>query len=85
MPNTDSHNINADLLEVMATVMAAAHETPLERRARLYRGLAGICGDQHEQAELLRLADECARAHERCRAVEFSFFQKHSAIIGGAR
>ena len=36
-----------------------AVQLPLKRRASLYRGLAEVCGDSHDAALLIKLADEC--------------------------
>ena len=74
-PNSSMRN--EDLVEVFTTVLRLANETPLQRRARLYRGLAGICGDSQEEATLRAMADELTRADEHCRAFEFSFVQKN--------
>ena len=71
--------VNPDLIEVMGTVLTVAHDTPVPRRIRLYRGLAGVCADPEEQSALLRMADSLAKVEADCRAFEFSFVRNNSS------
>lgn len=46
---------------------------PIRRRVVLYRGLANICGDLLQNAELQKLAAELEQADQRCQQFQFRF------------
>jgi len=57
-------------------VLTTAHTEPVERRIRIYRGLAAICGDPLEEQRLLALAWDLEKADDSCRRFKFNFVQK---------
>lgn len=46
---------------------------PIRRRVVLYRGLANLCGDLLQNAELQKLANELEQADQRCQQFQFRF------------
>ena len=59
-------------------VLEKAEQEPLKKRAELYRGLAIICGDPHESATLVAMADNLEEWDSLCREFNFSFNQENS-------
>jgi hypothetical protein len=59
-------------------VLTAAEQEPVSRRIGLYRGLAEICGDERESAQLRDLADHLEGVEKRCGEFVFRFEQKES-------
>jgi len=55
-----------------------AFEAPLQRRVKLYRGLAEFCADEQESANLKSLADSLEATDKLCREFAFQFSQKPS-------
>jgi hypothetical protein len=68
-----------DHLTLLNFVLEKALEAPNEKRIRIYRGLAAICGDEQEEANLKALAATLEKAERLCREFNFSFVQKHKA------
>ncbi|HEV2691413.1 MAG TPA: hypothetical protein VG347_00805 [Verrucomicrobiae bacterium] len=58
---------------VMDFCLEHAESAPVQRRIFLYRGLAEICGDMHEQKQLRQMADDLEKANEHCREFRFNF------------
>lgn len=54
-------------------VLAQAARQPAADRARLYLGLASICGDAKEEKAYLQMASALSEAETFCRTIEFSF------------
>lgn len=58
---------------VIGFCLEHAESAPVHRRVALYRGLAEICGDLHEQKQLLQMANALDDADHRCREFRFTF------------
>lgn len=50
-----------------------AHEAPVHRRVKLYRGLAEFCGDRQEAATFNAVASELEAADLRCRELALNY------------
>ncbi len=69
--------MKSDLAELIAFVLEKAEQAPLHRRARIFRGLASVCGDQDEQKQLNQIAKDLNNADALCREFNFKFIQKN--------
>ncbi len=58
---------DAPLRELYSFVVEQAPAAHPVRRAKVYRGLALIVGDEQDAATLLVLADECEQLEQDCR------------------
>jgi hypothetical protein len=67
-----------DHAALMQFVLEKALEAPNAQRIRIYRGLAEVCGDEREQADLKAMANALERTERLCREFNFSFRQKSS-------
>lgn len=57
----------------MSFCLEHAESAPVQRRVSLYRGLAEICGDLHEQKILMQMAAELEKADRRHREYVLEF------------
>lgn len=59
------------LQTVLNESMEWAKQLPIARRASLYRGLAEVCGDPQEAANLKALADSLESLDLNCQRLQF--------------
>jgi hypothetical protein len=63
-------------VELIEFVLQEAEHQPVARRVKIYRGLAGICGDEMESRQLNMIADELDKTERRSAEFIFKFHQR---------
>ena len=64
---------NEDLAELFNWVVAEAPKQLPTRRAKIYRGLATIIGNECDARELMKRAKECDAVDRNCRQLRLRF------------
>jgi hypothetical protein len=72
--------LNKDHMEVVAFVLEQIDRASGSRKARIYRGLADLCGDDAEAKELRKMASDIEAVDHRCQEFAFKFNRKKESL-----
>lgn len=65
--------MNNDLQELFVFILQKAEEEPIERRVKIYRALAAICGDALWQEHLRTIAGDLEKAARTLASLQLQF------------
>lgn len=65
--------MNEDHKALIKFVLEQAENQSIDRRAAIYRGLAGVCGDELEAKHLKLVADDLSRASQALASLQLQF------------